>query len=89
MYVSESTGNPERDGYGVRERTQQNKVTRKMKVLFFTFLALALSGCGKSEVDKCVDATYEAKLIQTCMHDGKDLCGEKTLDLMCSSSDLI
>ncbi len=27
-----------------------------MKVSIFIFLALALSGCGKSEVDKCVDS---------------------------------
>lgn len=36
-----------------------------MKVSIFIFSALALSGCGKSEVDKCVDA-FVVRYVEAC-----------------------
>ena len=53
---------PERDGAGARERAQQDQVAGRMKVSIFIFLALALSSCGKAEIDKCIEATFEAKM---------------------------
>jgi hypothetical protein len=36
-----------------------------MKASFFTLALLALAGCGKSEVDKCVEA-FVVRYVEAC-----------------------
>lgn len=43
-----------------------------MKVSIFIFLALALTSCGKSEVDKCVDAYLKSFDLFCASPEGKD-----------------
>ncbi len=53
-----------------------------MKVSIFIFLALALSSCGKSEVDKCIEATFEAKMNEAKMHCDSDCINKGGLELV-------